>query len=337
MQLPAKRLTVTAKKPTKRVQRHFRNYSFSDFVRQIIEYKRSIGKYGSAKNYDATLNSLIRFTNCGKIKFSEITPAFIEQYESWLGTTGIRSNSISFYIRNLRAIYNTAVERGIVRDTFPFRHAYTKIERTSKRAIAIEDIKRIKALDLTANPELELTRDIFLFLFYCRGMSFIDAAFLTSGNINGNEIIYRRHKTGQELRIGLNDHITELLSKWGTLPNKSSAELPKLLIPILEFGNERRKTQKHWDTCSRKAYETSLRRINRNLKKIGQILNLDNKLTTYVSRHSWASIAKSKGIPTATISDALGHDSELTTQIYLDTIANDKINRANDIILNDLY
>lgn len=345
MQLSSNRLTTTTKSPRTRTQRNHPKISFSEFVVHIIDYKLSLGKHGSAKNYRTTLKSLIRFNNGSQIMFANITPSFIEQYESWLRAEGIRSNSISFYIRNLRALYNMAVDRKIIRDTSPFRHAYTKIERTTKRAISINDIRRIKSLDLHSFPSLELTRDIFLFLFYCRGMSFIDATFLTDRNIHGNEILYYRHKTGQELRIGINGHISGLLSKWGTQPKMPTSRSPKLLIPILEFGDERSKTQNgderskaqnSWDSNSRKAYETSLRRINRNLKKIGQILNLDSKLTTYVSRHSWASIAKSKGIPTATISDALGHDSELTTQIYLDTIATDKINRANDIILNDL-
>lgn len=294
---------------------------FCKYMLGIIERKARLGRNGTSKNYSATLNSFLKFMHGSDVSFSRITPDLIEEYGAWLMMRRVSTNSISFYMRNLRAVYNMAVEAGLVIDRRPFRKAYTKIERTAKRAIPLSDIKRIKNLDLDQLPDLALARDIFMFLFYCRGMSFIDAVHLSASNIIGNQLIYRRHKTGQELRIGINRHILDLLGKWHSRHAPSG-----YLLPVLSHGA----------AAHRKIYETALRKTNRSLKAIASMAGINTSLTTYVSRHSWASIAKSKGIATATISDALGHDSELTTQIYLSTLASDVIDHANSVVLNDL-
>ncbi|MDE6346182.1 MAG: site-specific integrase [Muribaculaceae bacterium] len=312
-------------KPKMTGRQYTRRFSFNEFMLGLISRKMQLGKAGTAHNYKSTLNSFLRFMSGNNVKFSVLTPELIEEYEAWLIAANVKSNSISFYMRNLRAAYNHAVELGYTADRDPFRKAYTRIEKTTKRAVSLADIRRIKALDLSALPALELSRDIFMFLFYCRGMSFIDAAYLSDTNIIGNELIYRRHKTGQELRIGLNKYILQLLDKW-----QSGYCTGSYLLPILTGGHPA------GSKFSRTEYESALRRTNKSLKHIARMANIRTSLTTYVSRHSWASIAKSKGIPTATISDALGHDSELTTQIYLTSLSTDTIDRANAIILREL-
>lgn len=299
--------------------------SFSEFMQRVIARKTQLGKAGTAQNYRSTLNSFMRFVACGNVRFSGLTPSLIEEYEAWLMSSRVKTNSISFYMRNLRAAYNHAVELGLTVDRSPFKKAYTKIEKTAKRAITISDIRRIKNLDLGARPSLELARDIFMFLFYCRGMSFIDAAYLSTSDIVGNQLVYRRRKTGQELHIGLNSYIHRLLDKW-----KAEGQSDGFLLPILHIPGSAR------DASLRTQYESALRRTNKALKLIARMAHIPGTLTTYVSRHFWASIAKTKGIPTSTISDALGHDSELTTQIYLATLSTDAIDRANNLILDEL-
>lgn len=293
--------------------------SFFHFMESVINRLKQLGKVGTGQNYRTTLNSFSKFRNNEDVVFAEFNADLIEEYEAWLTSDGIKPNSISFYMRILRAVYSRAVAQRITLDNKPFAKAYTGIEKTVKRAIALKDIKRIKELDLSMQPGLEFARDIFLFLFYCRGMSFIDAAYLRETNIVGEDIVYRRHKTNQELVIGINKHIRTIIGHYHVRDSK-------FILPILtdECDNHRRQ------------YESALRRINNSLKKIAKLAGISTNLTTYVSRHAWATIAKSKGIPTSTISDALGHDSELTTQIYLATISTDAINRANDLILEDL-
>ena len=232
---------------------------------------------------------------------------------------GLALNSISFYMRILRAVYNHSVESGIISDRKPFRHVFTGMEKTFKRAISIKNIRFIKDLDLSFKPNLEFARDMFMFLFYCRGMSFIDAAFLKKSDVVDNILFYRRHKTGQQLRIRMVPVIKDILERY------SDSQSPYLLPIITVSGKD-----------GRIQYEAALRRINNGLRTIAKMLGMDTPLTTYVTRHAWASIAKAKNIPITVISDALGHDSIATTQIYLASIDATMIDKANEMIINDL-
>ena len=243
----------------------------------------------------------------------------MEDYQAYLKSISLTPNSISFYMRILQAVYNRAVEQDLVKDRKPFRTVFTGVEKTLKRAISISNIKQIKDLDLSLKPNLEFARDLFLFLFFCRGMSFIDAAFLKKSDIQSGILTYRRHKTNQVLHIKIIEPIKELVDRY------SSNDSPYLL-PIV--------TRPNYD--ERKQYETVLRRTNNSLKIIADMVKLPIPLTTYVSRHAWATIAKSKNIPINVISDALGHDSISTTQIYLASIDTSTIDQANELIIKDL-
>ncbi len=168
-------------------------------------------------------------------------------------------------------------------------------------------------------PNLEYARDIFMFLFYCRGMSFVDAAYLKKSDVQNGLISYRRHKTNQLLHIKVVCQIQNIINCY------TDDDSPYLLPIITRHGiNER------------KQYESTLRRINNALKEIAKMIKLPVALSTYVSRHSWATIAKLKNVPVNVISDALGHDSLTTTQIYLASIDTSTIDRANSLIINEL-
>lgn len=289
------------------------------FMEDIIGRLYQLEHIGTAKNYHAALVSFKRFRGNEDITLDAIDQIMMEDYQAYLKSTGLASNSISFYMRILRAVYNRAVEQDLTKDCKPFRMVFTGTEKTLKRAIPINYIKRIKNLDLSLTPNIEFARDIFLFLFFCRGMSFIDAAFLRKTDVRNGVLTYRRHKTNQVLRIKIINPIKELIDRYS---DKSSP----YLLPIID--------------CSvadeRKQYETALRRINNTLKIIADMVKLPVTLTTYVSRHSWATIAKSKNVPVNVISDALGHESIATTQIYLASIDASVIDRANELIINDL-
>jgi len=293
--------------------------TFFAYMESVIDRLNRQGRVGSAKNYRTTLKRLTSFRHHTDIPMSEFTSNLIEDFSAWLRLDGVKSNSISFYMRILRAVYLRAVNQGLVEDKHPFRHAYTKIEKTRKRAINFEDIKRIKDLELPQGGNLDVARDIYLFLFYTRGMSFIDAAFLRNTDIKANEIIYCRHKTHRPMAIGINSHISNLITKY-------ACDDSPFLLPVIADAKANTRLQ----------YENALRRTNNALKKIAKLANLPVGLTTYTARHSWATIAKQKGVNTATISDALGHDSEKTTQIYLSSISTIEINKANDLILEGL-
>lgn len=288
------------------------------FMEDAIERLRQLKHIGTAKNYHATLGSFKRFRDNENITLDAIDQIIMEDYQAYLKSIGLSSNSISFYMRILRAVYNRAVEQKLTKDRKPFRTVFTGTEKTRKRAISINDIKRIKNLDLSLKPKLEFARDIFMFLFFCRGMSFIDAVFLKKTDIQNGVLTYRRHKTNQVLHIKIIKPIKELIDRY------SSKDSP-YLFPVIDCSV----------SDERKQYETALHRINNSLKIIAGMLELQVTLTTYVTRHTWATIAKSKNVPVNVISDALGHDSITTTQIYLASIDTSIIDRANELILSD--
>lgn len=293
--------------------------SFFNIMQKSIIRLLQQNRIGTAKNYSAALGSFRNFRCNEDIPIEAIDYAVMEDYQSYLRMKGLALNSISFYMRILRAVYNHSVESGIISDRKPFRHVFTGMEKTFKRAISINNIRFIKDLDLSFKPNLEFARDMFMFLFYCRGMSFIDAAFLKKSDVVDNVLFYRRHKTGQQLRIRMVPVIKDILDRY------SDSQSPYLLPIITVSGKD-----------GRIQYEAALRRINNGLRTIAKMLGMDTPLTTYVTRHAWASIAKAKNIPITVISDALGHDSIATTQIYLASIDATMIDKANEMIINDL-
>lgn len=165
------------------------------FMEGVIERLRQLNYSGTAKNYRAALGCFKRFRNNEDIQMEAIDHILMEDYQAYLASMEVVPNSISFYMRILRAVYNRAVEQELTIDQNPFRTVFTGVEKTRKRAISISDIKRIRDLDLSLKPKLEFARDLFLFLFFCRGMSFIDAAFLKKSDIQNDILTYRRHKT----------------------------------------------------------------------------------------------------------------------------------------------
>ena len=293
--------------------------SFFVFMERTIDRLRQLNHTGTAKNYCAALSSFMRFRENRDISIESLDNLIMEDYQTYLNATGLVPNSISFYMRILRAVYNRAIEQNLTKDRRPCRTVFTGVEKTVKRAVPIRDIKRIKELDLSLKPNLVFARDVFLFLFLCRGMSFIDAAFLKKTDIQNGMLTYRRHKTKQELHIKVIRQIRELLERY---PNENSP----YLLPIIS----------HPGVEERRQYESALHSVNKSLKTIAEMISLPVKLTTYVSRHAWATIAKSKNVPINIISDAMGHNSIATTQIYIASIESSIIDDANELIVSDL-
>lgn len=305
---------------TQNFQTRANDYSLRPFMQSLIAKLKQIGKERTSETYAATLKSFMRFRQGKDLLWNEIDSDIIRMYETYLQNRGLTRNSSSFYMRILRAVYNRAVEKGLTEERRPFKQVYTGIDKTVKRAISLKTIKKIKDLDLSQNPHLAFARDMFLFSFYTRGMSFIDMAYLKKKDLQNGMLSYRRRKTGQRLMIRWEKCMQEIVDKYGACNDTP------YLLPILN------KPQ----TGSRSQYKNALSRINRYLKEIALLAGMEIPLTMYVSRHSWASIAKSKNIPLAVISEGMGHDSETTTQIYLASLENCAVDRANAQILKGL-
>ena len=285
------------------------------FARKLIEDMKEIGKKAAAKRFELSLHSLLRYTGNKEVVWSGLTSTFVLGYEEFLIKRGLCRNSSSFYLRNLRSIVNRAIESDHDIPRNPFRHVYMGVDKTVKRAIPIETVCRIRDLNLTGHPALDFARDVFMFAFYTRGMSFVDMAFLKKSDVSNGIITYSRRKTRRQLRVRIEPEARRIIDKLG------KAESPYLLSIITGEGDAERE------------YENAYNRVNRNIRKIGKMLGLETKLTLYVARHAWASIAHSNNIPLSTISKAMGHDSESTTLIYLQSLDTSSVDKANSDII----
>ena len=291
--------------------------SFNDYICLQIARLKRLGKIRTSETYTAALRSFSGFMNDKEVLFDQLNADLIAEYEAYLKGRGNSPNTVSFYMRILKAVYNRAVEDGLTEQRHPFKSVYTGVEKTLKRAISLNDLKHIKGLDLSLKPNLDFARDMFLFCFYTRGMSFIDMAYLRKKDLQNGILSYRRRKTGQQLFIKWERCMQEIVDKY---PINET----EYLLPIITKRDE----------DYRKQYTNELHRVNHLLKKIGKQLDLPILLTMYVGRHSWASIAKSRNVPISVISEGMGHDSENTTQIYLASLDTSVVDKANKKILD---
>ncbi len=301
---------------------------FLDFMAKIIQRKKRLGRIRTSETYTSAMNSFRRFLisrtndidNDVDIPFEDMDSDIIQAYESYLRISGVSPNSISFYMRNLRAVYNNAVEHDLTIQRYPFKRVYTGISKTIKRAVPLKVILRIKDMDLTKSPSLDFARDMFLFSFYTRGMSFVDMAYLRKKNLQGCMLSYQRRKTGQQLFIKWERCMKDIADKYDTT---NSIYLLPIIKPASGVGERRQ-------------YINMAHNVNHALKTIGRRLGLSIPLTMYVARHAWASIAWSKNIPISIISEGMGHNSESTTRIYLASLNTVAVDKANHLILKSL-
>lgn len=317
--LDANGLSYTADDVIDEFNRYANEYSLFNFMESIIVKLKQNGKVRTSETYKSALSSFKKFRQDEDIMLDCLTSEIMEAYEAWHKSRGVAPNTISFYTRILRAVYNRAVEDDIIENRNPFKHVYTGVDKTVKRSLPLPVIKKIKALDLSLNLSLDYARDMFLMSFYLRGMSFIDMAFLKKSDLKNGHVTYRRRKTGQQLIIEWTKEMQMILDKY-------SENATDYLLPII----------KNPGTNERCIYRNMGYNINHNLKKIAKMVGVQIPLTLYVARHSWASAAKAKGIPLSVISEGMGHDSEATTQIYLASLDTSVVDRANSIIINCL-
>lgn len=317
--LEANGLTYTADDVIDEFNRYAHEYSLFNFMEGIIAKLKQNGKVRTSETYKSTLNSFKKFRKDEDIMLDCLTSEIMEGYEAWHKCRGVAPNTISFYTRILRAVYNRAVEDDIIENRNPFRHVYTGVDKTVKRALPLAVIKRIKALDLSLTPSLDFSRDMFLMSFYLRGMSFIDMAFLKKSDLKNGYVTYRRRKTGQQLVIEWTKEMQMILDKY----HENAYDY---LLPIIRNPG----------TNERCTYRNAGYNINHNLKRVAGMVGVSISLTLYVARHSWASAAKAKGIPLSVISEGMGHDSEATTQIYLASLDTSVVDKANSIIIKAL-
>ena len=295
--------------------------SFVSYIDEEIRKLSNAGRNGTAQNYKAAMNSFTKFIRNENFPLSSFTEEIVQKYESWLRNRYLSRNTISFYMRQLRSIYNKAVKANLTEQTFPFDNVYTGIDKTKKRAVDISVITKLIALDLSHSSSLCFARDLFLLSFYMRGMAFVDMAYLKHDNIKNGVIRYIRHKTDIMLEVKIEQCISDRINRYA-----SKSKLGYLLPIITRTDAEKAYTQ----------YKNKRSYYNKLLKKISQLIGPDILLTSYVSRHSWATIARNMNISLAVISAGMGHSSETMTRIYLTSLEASTIDQANSAILNHI-
>ena len=286
------------------------------FMREVIGMLRKMGKVRTAETYEAALSSFMAFRRQRDVTLESIDSDMMEMYEAYLMNRGLTKNTSSFYMRIVRATYNRAVERQFTSQKMPFRRVYTGVDKTVKRAVGWKEIRRLRTMELDSRPALAFARDMFLFSFYTRGMSFVDMAFLRKDALHNGMLTYNRRKTHQQITVKWERCMQEIVERWG------KADSPYMLRIISRCG-----------TDERRQYKNAQGAVNANLKTVALLAGMDISLTMYVARHSWASIARHRNVPLAVISEGMGHDSESTTRIYLASLDNSAIDRANAMIL----
>ncbi|MEM9884354.1 MAG: site-specific integrase [Bacteroidota bacterium] len=298
--------------------------SLFEYTDMLIERLKKSKRIGSAQTYQTCSNVLKRFNADQEMKLSEVNYKFISNFEADCLHKGIRINSIGVYLRTLRAIINKAIDEGLLKsEEYPFKKFKIKQEKTAKRAISKEDIQKIIHLEIDPNLRMWHSRNFFVFMFNMRGMNFIDMAYLKMGNIQDGRILYKRKKTGKLYNVKLTAKATAIIQDYTKNKKPHSKES---VFPILL--HDRFNDAEH----ERKHFIDRRKKFNQDLKKIAQLSGINTNLTSYVSRHSWASIAKFSGVAPAVIGESLGHSDLKTTETYLANFDHDILDQANELI-----
>lgn len=351
---------------------HYNQPTLVAYLLQRSNEMESEGRWGTARNYLKTARSLNTFIEQSPLekngkatdhRLGKLDSYLLLKYQHWLFTRGVKRNTVSFYMRVIRAAFNHAMRYGkitghngdiywqwsdltcsclsgkgrvsnhISNSRNLFSQIYTGIDKTSKRAVREETIYKLSKLDLRHSRPLQLTRDLFIFSYCARGISFIDLVFLKKSNISNGILSYSRRKTGQRLTIAIEPCMQRILDKYMQAHKKKEGEVPtatmakEYIFPIITAIDEKE---------AYRQYQTALGYYNRKLKQLSGLMGGDIKLSSYSARHSWATTARDHNIPISVISAGMGHTSERTTQIYLQQLEGSIIDKANRNLLRRL-
>ncbi|WP_455640289.1 tyrosine-type recombinase/integrase [Parabacteroides sp.] len=303
---------------------------FRDCVERLVRRKIEAERDRTAANYRSAWKKFVSFLGRKRaigLVITDITPVMIQEFVMWLlqdeksGNDLLSPGTQDFYLRNLKAMYNS-IKKDLRyrREGNPFDGLRISVPPTRKRALPLRQLKRLVELDLSDNPNQYAALQLSLFLFYARGMCFVDAFKLEKDNVRGGYIQYTRSKTQVALQVKITPEMEEIMYRYKR--NNSRWVFPFLHEKTIGVGEI--------------SEQSSLHRVNSFLKEIGEKLGLSYPLTTYVMRHSWASLMLESGSEIGIISQSLGHTSLQTTEIYLGQLSKSKMDRASDSMLNNL-
>lgn len=293
------------------------------YIMTVIQKLKEDRKHPAVHTYTSTMNSIVVFSKEKMLEmtFKEVfTKGWLKEYETWLRNKKAKWNTVSTYMRTLKAVHNRLVaNKQMPYEPTLFNDVYTQVESQTKRSLSNEQIQTLLKTDFKALPEdMKCTLAYFLLMFLFRGMPFIDLACLRRQDIKENTISYSRHKTKRHITLRIPKEAMELFR---TFRNKNPQS--DYLFPILNEGMKDEEERY-------RNYQDALRKFNRKLKKVTALLLSEVKLSSYVARHTWATLAFHANFPTGIICKALGHSSIKVTETYLKPFENEKVDAAND-------
>ncbi len=291
-----------------------------DYIQTQIRKMLRANRLGTARNYQKAWNSLRTFLGDRKLLICDIDESLVSDYNTYLTERGLVRNSISFYMRIFRAVYNRAVRQRLAVQSYPFNTVYTGVDKTRKRAIDEMIIEELNRKHFSVFSPFYLVRDLFIFSYCTRGMAFVDMAYLRKSNLQNDTICYTRRKTGQQLTVRIEPTIRRIIDRYAN-------DQSPYIFPLLTTEEPLRAYEE---------YLSALNSYNRRLRLLAKHLSIKCKITSYTSRHSWATAARNHNVPLSVISAGMGHTSEQTTRIYLALLDNSIIDDANRGIIGRL-
>jgi len=294
--------------------------SFYTFSEEIIEEMKGAERFGYARSINDTLQVVRKFKKNTDFTFQQLNYTFLVQFENDCRGRGTSLNSIAVFMRTIKMIYNRAIKAGIVKqEQYPFKGYKIKTTKTKKRAVRRDVISLIENLILPEQSRIWHAKNYFLFSFYAMGINFADIAHLKMNNIIDGRLEFTRQKTRKDYSIRISNPIQNILNLY--CKNKNAEDY---IFPII--------TQEGLPEQEYRQFIGKRRMYNIKLKEIANLCGIESNLTSYVARHSWATIAKRKGVPVAAISEGMGHGDVKTTEIYLDSFDKEVLDDYNDLI-----
>ena len=294
------------------------------FFDEIIQEMTFAGRIGNAKSYKDAKTSLQIFHKMKKLNFREVNPAFLSKYDAFLRSRGGTDGGVGVKMRAIRALFNKAIERGVIKESlYPFKTYKISNLRGKgfKRALDFEEIMRIINLDLSDHQHLINCKNYFVFSFYTRGMNFADMMCLEWKDVEANVIYYTRAKTKGNFSIAIMPPVQKILDYY-----RVHGYGNKYVFPLL-FREDYTPTQ----LADRKHKMLGIYNIE--LKEVAKLCNITKNVSSYVARHSFANCLKQKGVATDVISESLGHQNLAVTQAYLKELDTEIVDKALEVLL----
>lgn len=303
-----------------RITRNNTYDSFYKYGELLSEELKVSHQYGTSRSYRGIISILRTFTKGKDLKFNELNYDFIKRFERYHLAKGNSINSLSVYLRAIKAIYNKGIKAGLVeKEAYPFANYSIRQTPTEKRALNIDDIRKIIELEIPKDMVLYRYRNYFICSFLLYGMNFTDMCYLKLKNIIDGRIKFRRKKTSKLYDIKITEQLAQILSIY--LKGKRKEDY---IFPVIKRENpELQEREISWER----------QRYNKGLKTIGEMCGIEQRLTTYVSRHSFATQAMLNNVPLQAISAMLGHSKLNTTQIYLKSLPTNLLDDYNQQLI----